>query len=362
MRVTMKDIAKLVGVSQQTVSAVLRENKTGSRSSKTTRDKILRLATELNYIPNQAAISLKGGATQTIGIMGSLYGSAVNAGLTREISEIFLTHGYQSISCNYNSVSFNYTKTLTELISMGVDGVVIVNSDKREELLLNLSVPHLFLSHNNEGGYDVGVDDFVGGKMATEHLIKHGRRRIAYIGINTSIVTERQRGWEQALIKAKLFYGNSLILDLRDDDSHSESLLEKLVDLKVDAVFTQNDYIATKLMAILIKHGLIVPDDIAIIGYDGCSFAEFSPVPLTTVIQPVHRQAKIGAELLLERIKKKKLDYPLANIRIEPKLFVASSCGCNKDTLDYTFSINTFPLLEEHFKINFGKNINLENI
>lgn len=352
MAVTMKDIAMLSGVSRQAVSAVLNGNGS-SRVSEDNRRKILRIAKEVNYVPNSAARSLKGGPTKTIGLLGRAHVSGLVSALVDEIANILQAHGYTLLSCEYNS-ALSPASALTELLSRGVDGIIITNSDDRHLLEKNQSVPYVFCSHNNFSGYDVGVDNIEGGYIAAKHLLEHGRKRICFLTISDSDDNNlKRKGMIKALSEAKIEINENCFLNLRELDGMSSSLIAKLRSLQIDAVFCNNDYIGSKLIAILLYNGIKVPDDIAVIGYDGYTFSEFAAVPLTTVVQQVRRQAEIATEILLRRIENNLLGVEPENINLSPILHCASSCGCNYDGLDRMFTINSFAMLEKNLKMNF---------
>jgi DNA-binding LacI/PurR family transcriptional regulator len=349
----MKDIAMLAGVSRQAVSAVLNSTQ-NSRVSDENRKKILRIAKELNYVPNSAARSLKGGPTKTIGLLGVPFSSGLNNALYSEIADILNTFGYNLLSCQYGHGNYSAARGLTELLSRGVDGIIITNSEDRKELERNQTVPYVFCSHNNVAGFDVGVNNTQGGYIATKHLIEHGRKRICFVCAQGSIIDDvKSQGMRLALTESGLDINEDFFFSLRSLEGKTEKLLKKLTSLNADAVFCSNDFIAAKLIAVLHKNRVKVPDDIAVIGYDGYTFSQFAPVPLTTVIQQVRKQAEISVDTLMNRIKDNTLKAEPENISLTPKLHIASSCGCKLDDLDKMFTINTFTLLEKDLKMNF---------
>lgn len=359
MAVTMKDIAMLAGVSRPAVSAVLNGNGS-SRVSEENRRKILRIAKEVNYIPNSAARSLKGGPTRTIGLLGKPYASGMATALVDEIASILHAQGYTLLSCEYNSSELSPTNALTELLSRGVDGIIITNSDNRSLLEREQQVPYVFCSHNNISDYDVGIDNFAGGYMAAKHLLEHGRKRICFLKLSDlEPINLKQKGMCKALSEAKMEINENTFLNLREFNGISANFIDELSRLEVDGVLCNNDYIAAKLIAVLLYNGIKVPDEIAVIGYDGYTFSEFAAVPLTTVVQQVRKQAEITTEILLHRIKNNLLGVEPENINLSPVLYCASSCGCNRNRLDRMFTINTFQMLEKNLKMNFD--IDLEN-
>lgn len=361
MAVTMKDVAMLAGVSRQAVSAVLNGNGS-SRVSEENRQKILRIAKEVDYIPNSAARSLKGGPTRTIGLLGRPYVSGLVSALFDEIANILHAQGYTLLSCEYGRNSRSATGALTELLSRGVDGIIVTNSDDRRLLEKDQRVPYVFCSHNNLSGYDVGIDNVEGGYIAARHLLEHGRKRICFLTI--SDLDEHNfklEGMQKALLEAGAEVNKGFSLNLRQFHGMSANLIARLRRLQIDAVFCNNDYIAAKLIAVLLHSGIRVPEEIAVIGYDGYTFSEFAAVPLTTVVQQVRKQAEISVEILLDRIKNNLLKVEPENINLSPELYCASSCGCNRNGLDRMFTINSFSMLEKNLKMNFDIDVKRNN-
>lgn len=357
MAVTMKDLAMLAGVSRQAVSSVLNGNGS-SRVSEENRKKILRIAKEINYIPNSAARSLKGGVTKTIGLLGTPYSSGLNSALANEISNVLHAQGYNLLSYEYGSGTSSAACGVTELLARGVDGIIILNSEDRHLLEKNQQVPYVFCSHNNISGYDVGIDNIKGGYIAVKHLIEHGRKRICFLDIqNSGDKNSKLRGMQKALSEAKIKIDMKYFLNLRELNGISSRLISILCTLRADAIFCTNDYIAAKLIAVLIYNNIKVPNDIAVIGYDGYTFSEFAAVPMTTVIQQIHEQAEIATKILIRRIKNNSLNVVPEGINLTPELYCASSCGCNCNGLDRMFTMNSFPMLEKNLKMNFDMEI-----
>ncbi len=349
----MKDIALLAGVSRQAVSAVLNGNGS-SRVSEENREKILRISKEVNYIPNSAALSLKGAPSNIIGFMAPIMGTGVCSSLIDEISEILIAKGYNILYNDYNWSNYNATKSLLSLVARGVDGIIIYNSDEEKTFDTNQTVPYLFCSHNNHDFMDVGVDNEYGGYLATKHLLDHGHKKVAFMSVHAQgKKNARYRGWLRAHNEAGIQISESDVIILRDFNGDANSVVNYLREKSVTAVFSFNDFIGIKLIKILTQRGIRVPDDIAVIGYNGYTFTESFTPSLTTIIQPIRPQAEFGVDLLLSRIKNKELHSPPANHFIKPILFKGESCGCKVDPINNFFRINNFNMLEKDYKMNF---------
>lgn len=353
MSVTMKDIAILAGVSKQTVAAALSGNGS-SRVSAAKKEMIRKLAQELHYIPNAAALALSGQQTKSIGIVASMSQSWNNV-LAGEICQLLPTYGYNTLTSHLEWGNLCGEGSVYELISRGVDGLIILNLGSRERIR-KLRVPHVLGSHMQNDGYDVGVDNHRTGYVGTRHLIEHGHRQVAYITIQKPDKL-RLAGWRQAHLDCGIDISDDYILQFRKIDGQIGALIDFLRRKEIKAIFASNDYVAALLMRSLIDCGMKVPEDIAIVGCDGYSFAEFCPVPLTTVLQPVRKQAEAIVELILKRIQDRELSSEPANINVEPKLWIGGSCGCPVRKLPQLYRISAAATLEKVYKLNYNQDI-----
>lgn len=352
----MKDIAMLAGVSKQAVSVALNGNGS-SRVSAEKREKIQKLAKELNYVPNAAARSLSGSETRTIGLMGSISGTHPGI-LISEICETLIARGYNTLLSQYNWTNYQATSALSELVSRGVDGVIIMDSANRAELEKGQKVPFVYCSHDWPANDDVGTDDEQIGYLATNHLLDHGHRRVFYVSPMASFHKKRRiTGWERAQQERGIAVTDDMLINLRDLNGQTDLLLERLKCSGVTALLCSNDYVGAKILKALWERGVRIPEDIAIVGCDGLSLTEFCPVSLTTVIQSVRQVAEASVDLLLERIRKKELHAPAAGIQIQPVLHCGGSCGCPQPMISQLYRINSTGSLEKDMMINFNQNI-----
>jgi DNA-binding LacI/PurR family transcriptional regulator len=353
----MKDIAMMVGVSRQAVSSALNGNNS-CRISEEKCKEIKRVARELNYVSNSAARSLKGAPSKTIGFMGPMLTSGLNSALINEIAQMLIAKGYNILYNDYTYSNFNATEAVLGLLARGVDGIIIYGSEEVDVLEAKQTVPYLFYSHNNHKRMDVGVDNEYGGYLATKHLLEHGHKKVANLIIQScQLPNAKNLGWRQAHEEAGIEVNDDDIVILRDLDGSVGSAINHLKRRHVTAIFAFNDFIASKLIKVLTQRGIKVPEDIAVVGYDGYSFSEFCTPSLTTIVQPVRQQAEIGVELLLERIENKELHSKPANKLIKPVLYKGASCGCRERIIDDFYRINVFNTLEKDAKMNFDIDI-----
>jgi len=356
--VTLHDIAMLVGVSHQAVSATLRGSGS-SRVSAATREKILKLARQLNYVPNPAALSLAGVETRSIGIVtGTLTG--LQSVIADDICNLLLTRGYSPlllppVSTEGNVSASSLSAAVQGLVARGVDGVIILLNEPPPRNTGEQRVPYVHCA-NDWPDSDLGIDKEQTGTLPTRHLLEHGHQRIGFVQITRSN-SERSLGWQKAMQEQGIDPEPTWRICLRELDGRGELFLERLRYTKLTALFAQNDYVACKVMSLLLQHGIQVPEDIAIVGCDGYAFTDFMPGGLTTVVQPISTLATQAVDIMLERISNRDLEAQPAKIRIPPILRRAGSCGCAPLRIEKLYRINTLSLLEKDYLLNFNDDI-----
>lgn len=353
MAVKAKDIALLAGVSQQTVSAALGGH---GRVGAETRSRIVALAEQLHYVPNQAARSLSGHRTRTIGILGE-FGIAVYTYMQRELSQYLRGHGYHVLVQVFDPEVDAQEAAVQALVSLGVEGIIMIHSRRRVEPSSHQGIPLVYCSRMHPDGYDVGVDAEESGYLGTAHLCRHGHRRIAYVQVTSAQGGRRRNGWERALRESGVEAVPAWRMVLRDFNGEAERLLAALSRQRITAVMAANDFVAAQLMGILIRRGVRVPEDCALVGADGYTFADTCPVSLSTVILPVQACAEQAVTLLLQRIRSGSWQEPPANVRIAPRLYTGRSCGCPERERDWLYRVGTADLLERAQKVNFNRDI-----
>lgn len=353
MAVTLKDIALLSGVSRQAVSAVLNNSK-NIRVSKEKRERILEIAKAENYKPNLSARHLRGIPTKMIGVLMWKHPGAMHRELFSEINRKLFEKGYKTYYVETNNAE-QTEKAVADFLSRGVEGIIssYVKFDIKKS---ECPVPVVSISLEADE-FDIYVDNVVGGYLAGHHLVEHGHKRIALLSTSVTENSRKLHGLKQALNEAGLHFNDNWIAQT----GHNMECVDQIIDLieneKVSAFFATNDYLAGKLLGVLNKLGYRVPEQIAVIGYDGMSFCEFTNPPLTTVIQPIKLLAAKTIEIMSHKIKNKILE-PIEPISIEPKLFIGSSCGCKRDNLDMLYwegTLATLEMLFDHIQPMPGK-------
>jgi len=324
MAVTLKDIAIKAKVSRPAVSLFLNNSETKHVSAEN-KKLISKAIDELGYRPNYAARSLRGGASMTIGIVGGMFSVPVHDAINNALMHELWRHGYQAL-LGENINSNATTKSIcAELESRGVDALIITSaaSEKEKE---NISVPFVSVTHN-QAHFDIAIDMEHGGYLAGKHLIEHGHQKISYV--STSL-KGRFKGLERALCEAGLDSCEKFHV-IRNSANPEKQILSLFKDSGVSAFFCINDFTAAAVMKTLQDSGIKVPQEAAVIGFDGLAFTEFTSPALTTIVQPVQELASESVKLLLNKLKGVKIDTKQKLIK--PYLSKGSSCGCNKNSL-----------------------------
>jgi LacI family transcriptional regulator len=341
-RVTSNDIAAKAGISRTTVSLVL-NNVAGARISEATRAKILQIAKELDYKPNQLARGLKTNRSRTIAFMLPSISNPFYPYVAQGIEDVALAHGYTVFICNtYRDFDKekNYYRTLAQ---RQVDGLILSGSTKSSEFLqefIDLGVA--VTTFNPELDFptvdQVLVDNVHGGFLATQHLLEYGHRRIAFLAepLVYQSRNERLEGYKKAFDECGLKVDESLILrsasefeyhdqtyDLFNGYNLGKRLLKETSG--VTAVVANNDMTAMGAFKALCEEGVGIPGDISIVGYDNIPMAGMLEPGLTTIDQPKYERGKAAAELLIKRLMEPE-GGERRIIKFLPSLITRESC------------------------------------
>lgn len=314
-RVTMQVIAQRVGVSQATVSYVL-NNKAGARVSAPVRAEILRIARELNYYPNEAARRLAGMRSRTIGILQLYVRHSVLAGwwsaeVMRGIADSGFAQGYHLM---IYAMSEDVREMCLNAVYSGLlEGLIILAPYKDEPLLKELSDAKIPLAvvggHQVYGEKMVAVDadNKMGGYIATRHLIEQGHRRIAHLhgALNIPNAYDRLQGFRRAMEEARLPVAPELQIETGFLEQTAYEATCRLLQLPEPptAILAANDVAAIGVLRAVKEANLRVPQDVAIVGYDGTPFTQLTEPPLSTVEQPASEMGRVSARLLIDIIE-----------------------------------------------------------
>jgi len=327
--VTIKEIAKKVGVSVGTVSKVLNYDKTVSEINKR---KVIRIIKELNYRPNRIARSLSKGKTKNVGFIIPDITNPFFPELVRGASDLLISNGYYVFLCSSDNDANKEDFYINDLVSMWIDGIIIAPSDteNRDIGIFNKIIsPFVVIDREIEGlNKDlVIINNKKGAYEAVNYLIGNSHKRIVILAgpQYTKTAQNRFMGWKKALEEKALFREEFAFWGNFSIDSGYE-MMKKVFDNvdKVDAVFACNDLIALGAIQAIEEKKYKIPDDISIIGFDDIYLSKFLKPSLTTVRQPIYDMGKIAAEILLDRMSSSK-DFVPKKVVIEGNLIERGS-------------------------------------
>lgn len=309
--VTIKDIARLLGISKSTVSRALSEH---SDVNAETRKKVLAIAQELQYQPNSIAVNLKQQRTNTIGVLIPDTGNPFFSRAVSGIQKIANTSGYNVMVCQSNESYDTEKSNLQSLVAAHVDGLLVSisrESDRTDhfETLLQKNIPIVFFDRVCQALHtsQVFTDNYDIAFEATQYLIAKGCRRIATITGPRHLYTSfnRFQGYIDALTRNNLVFDPDYLLLTDYRQGSVQAYTHHLLNLeeRPDAIFAMNDIIAIEMMHIIKKQGLRIPDDIAVLGFNNEPISAFVEPSLSTIEHPAHDIGAAAAEILLSHIK-----------------------------------------------------------
>ncbi|MBX7236007.1 MAG: LacI family transcriptional regulator [Caldilineales bacterium] len=335
---TLKEVAKEAGVSIQTVSRVVNERPDVAPE---TRQRVLSIIDRLGYRPNVLARSLIRRRSHTLGVVtaGLMY-----TGPSRTLNGI----AAQAQRMNYSLLvkelpdfgGFRVQPLLDDLLARQVDGVIWAVAEVGEnraefvDHLVEAPVPIVFLTMAPRAGWHiVAIDNEAGGRLATEHLLAQGRRRIGHITgpLDWWEARERRAGWEAALAAAGMPAPAPWCVEGDwSSISGSEGIAQLLAQVPdLEAVFVGNDQMALGVLHYAHRRGIRVPGDLAVVGFDDITEAAYFSPPLTTIHHDQHRLGCTAVQEIVRRIEAEQEDNTTGGdpryAHIQPTLIVRES-------------------------------------
>lgn len=308
-KVTLKDIAREVGLSPTAVSLVL--NDRPCKISEESRRRIKEVARRKRYIPNQIARSLVTQHSQTVGLIVPNIESRFFSSLARRLELGCRERGYVLLITNSDDSPDNDSELVRLLANRGVDGLVVVASDRQAPdgalaaTLSQLPVPFVMVDRRIEGLAcdEVSFNNEEGGYLACSHLLEAGHRRIACI-VNTASNTGRERlaGYLRALAEHGVEQDEGLVLESAYYIMDAYEVSGALFGTDATAVFASSDNIALGLLRRLYGRGLRVPRDYSVVSYDNSTADVLFEPLLTSIEQNVGELASAALDLLFQRI------------------------------------------------------------
>jgi LacI family transcriptional regulator len=330
--VTIFDVAKEAGVSYSTVSRVINNKEYVSEDK---RERVLRAMAQLGYVANIQARSLAGGHTNIVGLLvhtlNNAYIGEIMRGIDNEMAEahydlmLYTTHRRKTKESVY----------VTKLTRNLVDGLLLVlprNAEAYLETLRKRHFPHVLVDHQgisqNIAVPSIGAENWKGAYKATQYLLQIGHRRIGFITgtIDMGCAQDRLAGYKAALQDHGLPIAPELIREGDFLQPQGYSCTKELLALPEPptAIFASNDISAFGVMEAVRDHGLQIPRDVSIVGFDDIPQAAHVHPPLTTVRQPLEEMGRRAARLLLKYIAQPAAE--VERIELPTELIIRKSC------------------------------------
>lgn len=335
-RVSLKDIARKVGVSTSTVSFVLNGKAKHMRISEALSDKIIATAEKEGYYPNPIAVSLRTGKTKTLGLMVETISGSFFASLAKFIEDEAAAFGYKIFYCSTENNDRKGRELITMLSKQQVDGYLITPTagmekeikelihHKRPVVLIDSYFPDLNNSY-------VLVDNFAGVMTGMKYLFEKGLSRIGFVTVDLQMiqVQERYRAYRQAFEEQGLTFDSALTLKIRYGCPEKDAV-EQIVQFigahrDMEVLFFATNYLGVNGLKSIKELGLRIPTDIKVICFDDKDIFELYPPGITTIQQPIEAIGRTAIRLLMDEIGNLRNGIADKQVKIEGKLIVRAS-------------------------------------
>jgi LacI family transcriptional regulator len=334
MTVTMKDIARGLGVSVVTVSKVLRNH---SDVGPETRRRVQQRIKELNYRPNATARALVTGKTNLIGLIVPDLVHPFFSQIAKAISVSLRAQQYGLIISSSEDDAELERREIDQMLGRHVDAIILASTQTTAEnaaRIQDANVPCVLLDRKVEAAsaHFVGTNDILAGSLATNHLLDVGCRIIAHLaGSDISTSLDRQKGYLTALAHEGIVLASDYVVKCTSGDGFGEisgyNSMKQLLTANPtpDGVFCFNDSVAMGAMRAILDQGLRIPDDIAIVGCGNFPYDDLLRVPLSSIDQDSDALGNRAAKLAVSIVKKGKDVVPLKPILLDSKLIIRES-------------------------------------
>lgn len=323
--VTIKDVARKANVSIASASRALNGQ---GRIAAETKERILKIASDLSYSPHIGARSLITKKTEVIGILlPGLHGEFFSE-MIRGIDEASLAHNYQLLLSSYNADANNTARAIAAMRGR-VDGIIIMvpyNYDPAE--FADINIPYVIVGAKSDKPQKniIGMENFQGAQLAVNHLYERGARKIAFLSgpAHNLEAQQRQKGYESAINE----FGISPIIFNGDFTENSgKNLAKKIIELqatddKIDGIFCANDMMAIGLIQEL-RDKIKIPQELKIVGFDDVPIARYMYPELSTIHVKISQIGKVAFDMIVAQINNE--EFQEISQTYAPELIVRQS-------------------------------------
>jgi LacI family transcriptional regulator len=332
---TMSDVARLAGVGTMTVSRVLNGS---ANVSKGATQRVQTAIGQLNYLPNELARALRGRRSRTIGLILPYLYDPFFAMCGHAVSTVAKQHGYSVIITTSNEDPETEYAEAAQMLQRHVEGLVLIPANRGQSrldrVLLGKTPLVAFDRPMADPSFDtVLVQNQSGSRSMVQHLIEHGHKAIAFMGLSRNLFTinARFQGYRKAMIEAGLetdahFQCETIKSTLEAVESRLKSKTPPT------AWFTSNTLATRYVFAALLQLGARIPSDAALAGFDDFDLADLISPPLTVVRQPAQEMGRVAAGRLFERLERGETPQTGNRIVLPVEIVLRRSCGCKHKT------------------------------
>ncbi|MGR6917211.1 LacI family DNA-binding transcriptional regulator [[Actinomadura] parvosata] len=334
----IKEVAQLARVSVGTVSNVLNRPEIVSPA---TRERVFEAIKKLGFVRNEVARHLRVGRSRTVGLVVLDVSNPFFVDVAQGAESVADDHDSMVVLCNSAGDTGRERRHLDQLEQQRVMGILITPVETESpwvEELIARGTPVVLVDSPATGlQCSVAVDDRLGGQIAGAHLIERGHRRIMFVGGPMSIkqVADRHAGVTSAVAAAdgavELLTSSAPTLTVAEGRAIGERVAAQPPDERPTAAFCANDMMALGFLQAMASHGLRVPEDLAIIGYDDIDFAAAAAVPLSSVRQPRELLGRTAIDLLLEEVAEPE-QHRHRQVIFQPDLVIRESSALRRDS------------------------------
>jgi Transcriptional regulators len=322
---TIRDVAKLANVSVATVSRYINQK---GYISKEAEQRIKESIEELNYSPNVIARGLAGQKTNSIALIVSEISNPYFSMMARAVEDTATKLGYTTLLANSDRNSVKEKRYIEALKKRYVDGIIFATqmhaTDEINELL-GEDIPMVSIDRSTTERVPdripaFQVNHYKGAVLATEHLLSIGCRKIAHISGTTDVIPARDRlnGFIDTLSQSGLYVPEYVVEGNFSIDSGYERTVELLTRYpEIDGIFATIDLIAIGSLKALLRLGKKVPDDVALIGFDGIEMTAMTEPEISTIAQPIYEMGKQAVYQLINQIEQRNLPTQRKPLEVE---------------------------------------------
>lgn len=325
MAATIKDVAKLAGVSISTVSRVINDSKPVSPEA---RRKVVKAIEDLGYKPNEVARSLVTKKSNLIGVIVNDIGNSYVAQILRGIEEIGRMYDYDIVLCSSYGDEETELKFIQLLLRKQAEGIILVSEILNQsaiDYMKDVKVPFVYLNRHYEvlDFPTVKISNEGATKKVMDYLISQNHKNILYVGEDKDLETTVEK-YKVATYKDSMEdIGSKPIIyqvpgnQINDGYSHGEDVLDLIEKNHISAVFCSQDELAIGLISYLYDKGIKVPEDISFVGYGDISLASIYRPKLTTIREPYYDFGAVAIRRILKFIKGESIEEQTIDLPVQ---------------------------------------------